>query len=56
MVTLDNELLLYRAKYAFQRTFIAEIFRYAIAHDLSIKVRTHYINPNDTNYAEQYQK
>ena len=33
--------------------FIAEIFRFAMSKDMELKLKNHFINPNDGNFKEQ---
>jgi len=46
----------YRAKYTFQRSFIAETFRFSISRDMNIKVKSHYINPNEKDFSNHIKK
>lgn len=32
--------------------FIAEIFRFAMSKDMELKLKNHFINPNDGNFKE----
>ncbi|CAD8043474.1 unnamed protein product [Paramecium primaurelia] len=50
IVTNNNKCIIYRARYQEQRNYIAEVFRFAIAKDLEIKVMSHFINPNDSDF------
>ncbi|CAD8149021.1 unnamed protein product [Paramecium pentaurelia] len=50
IVTNNNKCIIYRARYQEQRNYIAEVFRFAIAKDLEIKLMSHFINPNDPDF------
>ncbi|CAD8052454.1 unnamed protein product [Paramecium sonneborni] len=50
IVTNNNKCIIYRARYQEQRNYIAEVFRFAIAKDLEIKLMSHFINPNDSDF------
>ncbi|KAM3144553.1 hypothetical protein pb186bvf_003422 [Paramecium bursaria] len=53
IITKNNKAIVYKARYQEQRMFIAEIFRFAMSKDMELKLKNHFINPNDGNFKEQ---
>lgn len=56
IVTKNNKSKVYKALYIEQRGFVAEVFRFAMQRDLEVKVKSHYINPNDDDFRGRLQQ